>query len=101
MAQQVKVKKKSKLLSRLVLAATLVFIAYAVFVIVSNFSEVRSQRQKIADVKQQQALQQEENDELSAMIGADDKTEYVERVARDKLNMVYSDEQVYCVIPEN
>lgn len=101
MAQQIKVKKKSKLMPRLVLAASLVFICYAVIVIVSNFAEIRSENQKIAEIKEQQAMQAEENSELSKMLEADDPTEYVEKIARDKLNMIYADEQVYCVIPEN
>ena len=102
MAQKVKVKKnKSRIIKFITLIAVLVFLCYAAFYIAMNIKESKRIEKQIALVKEMQAAQQDENEELRRLLESDNPAEYVERVARDKLNLVYPDEQVYFVIPED
>lgn len=102
MAQKVKVKKKKSLIIKLVtILAMLVFLCYAAVTIAMNVKESKRIEKQIALVKEMQEAQKDENEELRRLLESDNPAEYVERVARDKLNLVYPDEQVYFVIPED
>ena len=102
MAQKVKVKpNKSRIVRLMTVVAALVFLCYAAIYIAMNVKEAKEKEQQIELLKQQQAAQQDENDELRRLLEAENPAEYAEKVARDKLDLVYPDEQVYYVIPED
>lgn len=102
MAQKVKVKKSKSFIIRIVtIVAMLVFLCYAAVMIASNIKESKRIEKQIALVKEMQEAQKDENEELKRLLESDNPAEYVEKVARDKLNLVYPDEQVYFVIPED
>lgn len=100
MAGKVKVKKKSKLVSKLIKLAVAVFLCYALIMLISDSVEIRDYKKQLSDLKQKQESQTLSNEELREVLEADDPTEYIERIAKSKLNLVYASEQVYYVIPE-
>lgn len=102
MAQKVRVKaNKSKIIKLMIFVAAMVFLCYAIIYITMNMKEAKELQQQIDMLKQEQAAQQDANDELRRLLDAESPAEYVEKVAREKLDFVYPDEQVYYVIPEN
>lgn len=102
MAQKVKVKRnKSRIIKLVTTIAALVFLCYAAIYITMNIKEAKDLEKQIGMLKEEQTAQQDANDELRRLLEAENPAEYVEKVARDKLNYVYPDEQVYYVIPED
>lgn len=102
MAQKVKVKRnKSRIIKLVTTIAALVFLCYAAIYIAMNIKEAKDLEKQIGMLKEEQIAQQDANDELRRLLEAENPAEYVEKVARDKLNYVYPDEQVYYVIPED
>ena len=94
-------KKKGRLVSTLIFFATLAFLTYAIFTLVGLNSKLEKNRNQLNELKRQTIEQQDKNSELSRIIESDDKDDYIERIARERLGLVYSDEQVYYVIPED
>lgn len=94
-------KRKNRFLSLLVMLATLVFLCYAVGSLISYQVEISKQRRQLAEIKEQTMVALEENNELDGLLGAEDNSEYIERIAREKLGYAYDDERVYYVIPAN
>ena len=63
--------------------------------LISTQVEIVSKRQQLANVQAQVESQQAQNTELQRTMEAEDESQYIERMAREKLGYVSPDEQVY------
>lgn len=68
---------------------------YLVISLVVSQVEVTVKKQQLASLEQQAVQQQSQNTELQRLMNAGDGTEYIERVARDRLNYASPDERVF------
>jgi cell division protein FtsB len=89
-------KKKGKSKENLIFAFSLILII-VVFAVPMYFGAERkfALEREIADIKAQTAEATEYGDKLKNQIKYSDEDEYVEKIARERLNMVKPDEVVY------
>ncbi len=84
--------KKKSLFIRLCIFA---FAAYVVVSLVSLQVEITARRSQLATVRQQIEDQRIANKETERLLSLGDDKTYLSRIARDKLDMGFSDERVY------
>ena len=84
--------QKKSLLIRLCLFA---FAAYIVVSLVSLQMEIASKRSELASYEQQVKDQLIANKEIERQLSLGSDKDYLARIARDKLDMGFSDERVY------
>lgn len=82
----------AKVLSRLVLAALLIYSAIALY---DLQSQIHTARQREAELLHQVAQMTEENEALRTDIKEADKAEKMEEIAREKLGMVKNGEKIF------
>lgn len=95
MARTKKAPKKVQKKSFILTLGLVLLIGYFAITIIGNFFEYNDlasvKEQKDAELEQMQA----ENDYLESIILAEDKSDYIEQVAREKLGFVMPGEKVF------
>lgn len=93
-----KPKKNKSIILRLFIVGVC---AYMTVTLASLWNSLSESRAELAQLKEQ--LEEEENDieELRAMLEADSDTQLIEKAARERLGYIYSDEQVFIDISGN
>lgn len=93
MHRQGKIKKPRKsILFRLCILA---FIVYAVVTLLDMQVVLAERRQEVVELQQKLEVQRVANKELERQLATGADEEYIEKVARDQLDYVYPDEQVF------
>ena len=93
-------KKKRSFVSVLATIAALLFAGFAVYIVVQNQIEIRENTQKYNDLVAQTKEINERNAQIQAYLEDEDKlNEYIENMARDKLDYANPSERIYYVIP--
>lgn len=95
-------KRKKQKHSFILSLALLLAVGYFVISFVSTQLDIREKEQEKAALEAQYAAQVAENERLQAVVDGGDESEYMERVAREKLGYVMPDEKVYYdITPSN
>lgn len=95
-------KRKKQKHSFILSLALLLAVGYFVISFVSTQLDIREKEQEKAALEAQYAEQVAENERLQAVVDGGDESEYIERVAREKLGYVMPDEKVYYdITPSN
>ncbi len=102
-AKAMKAKKQRKQKHSFILSLALLLAAgYFVISFVSTRLEIRDKEKEAAAVRAQYEAQLLENERLKSVVDGGDESEYMERVAREKLGYVMPDEKVYYdITPSN
>ncbi len=90
--QKRKGKKFTKLLIRLPL---FVFAISIVVSLVSRQVDIINKKQQLSEVSQQVKQLEQKNRELQGILDMEEDEAYYERMAREKLGLIYPDERVY------
>ncbi len=85
-------RKRKSLFLRLVLAGFLCYGAVSFFMLQSDLAE---KNQQLEEINQKIQAQEQTNKELQTMLGEEHYSEYIARVAREKLGYVYPDERIF------
>ena len=87
--------KKKKTYSTILTVAFAALVCYFVIALIGLQSEIREQKEQIADINAQADIQSADNRELNNLLNDSDLDSYVERIAREELGYVFPDERVY------
>lgn len=80
--------------------AILLFAGFAVFAVVRDQISIRENMQKYNELVSKTNEVNENNEQITAYLEDEDKLkEYIENMARDKLDYANPDERIYYVIP--
>ena len=95
-------KRKKQKHSFILSLALLLAVGYFVISFVSTQLDIREKEKEAAALQEQITQQVAENERLQAVVDGGDESEYIERVAREKLGYVMPDEKVYYdITPSN
>ncbi len=89
--------KKVTIASRIGMIAVIVFMIYAVVVIISTEAEMNEQEAVLADLKQKITAANQENDEYERILGGEDENAYMEMIAIEKLGYAYPNEKRFYI----
>lgn len=93
-------KKHHGIVHFLAMTAIIVFTGFAIFSIVNDQIEIRENTEKLNKLKAETREVEENNAQITAYLEDEDKLdEYIERMARDKLDYANADERIYYVVP--
>lgn len=95
--KQRKQKNKSIILRVLVLGVCV----YMLVTLVGLWNTLNQSKAKLASLKEQYASEQNDIDELQAILNDDSDSKIIEKAARERLGYVYSNEEVYIDISGN
>ncbi len=87
--------KKKKTYSTILTVAFAALVCYFVIAFIGLQSDIREQKEQIADINAQADVQSADNRELNNLLNDSDLDSYVERIAREELGYVFPDERVY------
>ena len=87
--------KKKKTYSTILTVAFAALVCYFVIALIGLQSEIREQKEQIADINAQADVQSADNRELNNLLNDSDLDSYVERIAREELGYVFPNERVY------
>lgn len=87
--------KKKKTYSTILTVAFAALVCYFVIALIGLQSDIREQKEQIADINAQADVQSADNRELNNFLNDSDLDSYVERIAREELGYVFPDERVY------
>lgn len=87
--------KKKKTYSTILTVAFAALVCYFVIALISLQSDIKEQKEQIADINAQADAQSADNRELDNLLNDSDLDSYVERIAREELGYVFPDERVY------
>lgn len=87
--------KKKKTYSTILTVAFAALVCYFVIALISLQSDIKEQKEQIADINAQADVQSADNRELNNLLNDSDLDSYVERIAREELGYVFPDERVY------
>lgn len=87
--------KKKKTYSTILTVAFAALVCYFVIALIGLQSDIREQKEQIADINAQADIQSADNRELNNLLNDSDLDSYVERIAREELGYVFPDERVY------
>lgn len=80
--------------------AILLFAGFAVVAVVRDQISIRENQQRYDELAAQTSEINERNEQINAYLEDDEKLkEYIENMARDKLDYANADERIYYVIP--
>lgn len=89
--------KKVTIASRIGMIAVIVFMIYAVVVIISTEAEMNEQEAVLADLRQKITAANQENDEYERILGGEDENAYMEMIAIEKLGYAYPNEKRFYI----
>lgn len=84
--------KKRSIIFRLALVAFLCYGAVSFFMLQMDLAQ---KDQQLDEINQKIQTQKQTNEELKTMLGDEHYSEYIARVAREKLGYVYPDERIF------
>lgn len=87
--------KKKKTYSTILTVAFAALVCYFVIALISLQSDIKEQKEQIADINAQADIQSADNRELNNLLNDSDLDSYVERIAREELGYVFPNERVY------
>ena len=87
--------KKKKTYSTILTVAFAALVCYFVIALISLQSDIKEQKEQIADINAQADAQSADNRELNNLLNDSYLDSYVERIAREELGYVFPDERVY------
>ena len=87
--------KKKKTYSTILTVAFAALVCYFVIALISLQSDIKEQKEQIADINAQADIQSAYNRELNNLLNDSNLDSYVERIAREELGYVFPDERVY------
>ncbi len=87
--------KKKKTYSTILTVAFAALVCYFVIALISLQSDIKEQKEQIADINAQADAQSADNRELNNLLNDSNLDSYVERIAREELGYVFPDERVY------
>lgn len=87
--------KKKKTYSTILTVAFAALVCYFVIALIGLQSDIREQKEQIADINAQADIQSADNRELNNLLNDSDLDSYVERIAREELGYVFPNERVY------
>lgn len=88
------VKRKTKKVKILKLAV-IVFFVYVVVSFAIMQTDISNRRKELASVQDELKQQQYINKEIVSILNSGENTEYIMRIAREKLGFVFPDERVF------
>lgn len=97
------IKTKKQRGSFLLRMAIFAFAVYTVVALVNQQVQISEKRQQLASVKQQIQIQEIKNEDIKHALstGANESSDYIERVAREGLNLAKPGERVFVNIAGN
>ena len=87
--------KKKKTYSTILTVAFAALVCYFVIAFIGLQSDIREQKEQIADINAQADVQSADNRELNNLLNDSDLDSYVERIAREELGYGFPDERGY------
>ena len=87
--------KKKKTYSTILTVAFAALVCYFVIALIGLQSDIKEQKEQIADINAQADVQSADNRELNNLLNDSNLDSYVERIAREELGYVFPDERVY------
>ncbi|MDD6220972.1 MAG: septum formation initiator family protein [Clostridia bacterium] len=87
--------KKKKTYSTILTVAFAALVCYFVIALIGLQSDIKEQKEQIADINAQADIQSADNRELNNLLNDSDLDSYVERIAREELGYVFPNERVY------
>ena len=87
--------KKKKTYSTILTVAFAALVCYFVIALIGLQSDIKEQKEQIADINAQADAQSADNRELNNLLNDSNLDSYVERIAREELGYVFTDERVY------
>lgn len=87
-----KPKKNKSIILRLFILGVCVYMTVTLIGLWNNLNESRAE---LALLEEQLEAEQNDIDELRAMLDSDSDTQLIEKAARERLGYIYSDEQVF------
>lgn len=88
-------KKHLSLTDILIRLSVAVLMVYLVVSFVAGQVSIIKKKQELAEINTRIEQQQAYNTELQRMLVSDTQSDYMERIARERLGYVYPDEEVY------
>ena len=97
------IKTKKQNGSFLLRVAIFAFAVYTVVALVNQQVQISEKRQELASVKQQIQIQEIKNEDIKHALntGANENSDYIERIAREGLNLAKPGERVFVNIAGN
>lgn len=93
-------KKRHGFVYFLAMVAVLVFAGFAVFNVVKDQISIRENTQKLNQLTSETKAIEENNAQIAAYLENEDKlNEYIENMARDKLDYANAGERIFYVVP--
>ncbi len=95
-------KKKHGLVTLFAYSAGALLLGYIVFSIISTNLQINNYRSEYDNLTSEIASVKDSNEEIQRYLEEDaDLDEYIERIARDKLDYANPDERVYYIVPSS
>ncbi len=88
-------KKRKKTYSTILTVAFVALVCYFVISFIGLQTDVKAQKEEIAQINAQVDAQIADNRELKKLLNDSELDDYVERIAREELGYVFPDERVY------
>lgn len=97
------IKRKKQKGSFLLRTAIFAFAVYIIVALVNQQVQISQKRQELATVKQKIVIQQVKNEDIKHALstGANENSDYIERVARESLDFAKPGERVFVNIAGN
>lgn len=90
-------KKKKSLASKFATIAVLVFLVYALYLVISQQAELNKQQKELANIKSQITAAKQENDEYTRLLSGEDENEYMRKIAIERYGYAYPNERRFYV----
>lgn len=90
-------KKKKSLVSKITTIAVVVFLIYALYLVISQQAEINEQQKQLANIKSQITVAKQENDEYTRLLSGEDESEYMKKIAIERYGYAYPDERRFYV----
>lgn len=96
-----KLYKKKKRLGTVLRVAALIFILYAMFSVVDQQAQISKKKRELARVNFDLNVQKVKNKELKEILrlASEKNNDYIERIARNMLDLVKQNERVFINVP--
>ena len=95
------IKKNNRLRKFIVRVIFLIFIVYFSASLLQLQSDLNSKKIQLAELQDQITQQKIKNEDLERILSSDADSEYIERIARERLGLGLADERVYVVISDD
>ena len=79
----------------------LVFIVYFSITLLRLQGDINNKKQELIELQNQVTQQKIKNDDLQRILESGEESDYIERIAREKLGLGVPDERVYVVISDD